>query len=312
VKMTTTASGGTPFNGGKMNHIFQPGRGHYEEGFASPAAQRCFEDPNSIATLKVHGECCLLVKQRPVMTRTTNDVVEGEPAEQQQQQEQDFEWIFCTRLDTKGKPFPPNHVPVPDDGTGVQQQPAVFGKHTYCFVPLPPHYVVGKGEKTSRPGPDTYGAIRAGIAAGALPDPNDPTAPDFITVEWIGKKHQGNMDCLEVDHAITVHGSTIVDIPVRTRAAVEEMARTVSIEGVVFQDGETGERFKLRFDMLDDNSLFAERSKQKVSTPDSTSIKPNVIVAAMDKTTTTTTTTATTTSSSSTTSATEEADGGEN
>ena len=249
-----------PFNGGKMNHIFKPGKGHYEDGFASEAAERCFQDPRSIATLKVHGECCMLVK-RP--KQTTNTPLENE-------------WIFCTRLDTRGKPFPENHVPVPTEADGKAVQPAVFEKHTYCFVPLAKDQVVGKGGKKSRPGPDTYAAIQAGIESSQLPNPNADDTPDFMTVEWVGRKHQGNIDFLPIDHAIVVHGSTVVDIPERTREAVEEMAKTVSIEGVVFQDALTGERFKLRFDMLPD-SLFAKRSKEKQSTPESTSIKPDYI-----------------------------------
>ncbi|KAL7569238.1 hypothetical protein ACA910_016792 [Epithemia clementina (nom. ined.)] len=289
-----------PFNGGKMNHVFTPGKGSYEDSFFSEAAKRCFEDLESIATLKVHGECCILVRQ-PVAPPSSSDTFGGvrsnavtvadkdsnetdaRPSDEGSVQ---YEWIFCTRLDTRGRPFPENHIPVPSQQQTTTSetektmiQPANFEKHTYCFIPLEKDYVVGRGGKKTRPGPDTYAAIDAGVKSGALPHPNSDDAPDYVTVEWIGKKHQGNMDCLDVDHAITVHGSTIVDVPVRTRSAVEQMARDVSIEGVVFHDQKTGERFKLRFDMLVPSCLFAQNSKQKVSRPEFTSIKPIVIKA---------------------------------
>ena len=94
-------------------------------------------------------------------------------------------------------------------------------------------YVVGKGGKKSRAGPDTYAALEAGVLSGALPDPNDDDAPDCVTVEWMDCKHHR----------------------------------------------ETGERFKLRFDMLVPESLFEQKSRGKVITPESTSIKPKVIKA---------------------------------
>ena len=277
--MTTPSIRGSAisFNGGKMSHVFVPGKGRYEEGFTSDTAKRCFEDTSSIVSLKVHGECCILVR-RPITQDPNMSFIDTEGSACPV-----YEWIFGTRLDTKGKSPPENHIPVPtqehtsDRGEAKLLHPAVFQKHTYCFVPLDKDLVVGKGGKKTKPGPDTYAAIDAGVKSGALPDPNADNAPDYITVEWIGRKHQGNMDCLDVDHAITIHGSTVVPIPVRTRAAIEQMAREVSIEGLVFQDRESGERFKLRFDMMVDDSLFAMRTKQRVSTPESTSIKPSII-----------------------------------
>jgi hypothetical protein len=240
------------FNGGKMNHIFTPGKGVYEQTFSCDAAQRCFEDPSSVATLKVHGECCLLTRQPKSET-------------------DDFEWIFCTRHDSKAKPPPEDAIAVPP---GVH--PAKYGKHAYCFLPLDRNKVMGKGMKNTKVGPDTYAAIAAGVANGDLPDPNGPNCPNHIAVEWVGRKHQGNVDNLDVDHGLYIHGSTIVDIPERSREAIERMAHNVSIEGVVFYDRVTGERFKLRLDMFE-GSMFTKNCKQPV-TPESTTIKPKVIV----------------------------------
>jgi hypothetical protein len=339
-----------PFNGGKMRHIFKPGKGCYEDGFSCGDAQRCWQDPNTIVTLKVHGECCILIKT-PIQPQQQQ---QPQQPQQQQQQQQDleqgdngggkdgdilidkaaaaaslicYEWIFATRFDSKGKPFPKNHIPLPlittttnteidDDGrrTVIQPlpQPAVEGQHTYCFTPLDKDAVVGKGSKRSYVGRDTYAAIAAGVKNGNLPDPNNNESggircPDFVTVEWIGRKHQGNVDCLDVDHALYVHGSTVVtDFPPvpRTREQVAAMVATSSnsagdsgggswsMEGVVLYWPVTGERFKLRFDMLVPDSLFAQHMKKKSSealavTPAFTSIKPKVIQAAAASTSTT-------------------------
>jgi hypothetical protein len=62
------------FNGGKMDHIFVPGKGKYEEGFSSPEAEACFLNPQSKATLKTDGACCMLWRQ-------------------------DNKWVFCERQD---------------------------------------------------------------------------------------------------------------------------------------------------------------------------------------------------------------------
>lgn len=239
-----------PFNGGKMNHIFAPGKGVYEETFTCDAARRCFQDTTGNASLKVHGECCLLIKQ--------------------EKSDNEFEWVFCTRYDSKGKPFPNEAIAVP---AGVH--PAKYDNHAYCFIPLDRNKVVGKGSKKTLVGPDTYSAIAAGVASGELPDPNDLDCPNHITVEWVGRKHQGNVDGIDVDHALYVHGSVLVDVPVRTREAVEQMAQTLAIEGLVLYDHVAGEHFKLRFDMFPE-SAFAKNSKLP-GTSHCTTIKPKVI-----------------------------------
>ena len=85
-----------------------------------------------------------------------------------------------------------------------------------------------------------------------IPDPNGDDCPNFITAEWVGKKHQSNMDNILVDHAIVLHGTTKIEIP-RTFKEIEELAKVFSIEGVVLTSNRTGERFKIRFDMFQDS-----------------------------------------------------------
>lgn len=239
-----------------MNHIWTPGRGKYEDGFANAAAERCFHNPATIVSLKVHGECGLLLKTR---------------------KNERFEWIFATRYDTRGQKDPPNDaIPLPSDSP----HPNTYEEHQYWLIPLDPHLITGKGKRKTAVGADTYGAIAAGVACGAIPDPNAPDAPDYISVEWVGRKHQGNVDCIDADHALTIHGSTMVNhlLPLpRSRSQVEALARTESIEGLVLYDPDTTERFKIRLDMFPD-SCFVRNCKLPL-TKETTSIKPNVIMA---------------------------------
>lgn len=226
------------FNGGKMNHVFVPGRGKYEEGYSCPEAKRCFLDPNTRISLKVDGECAMVVRQAG-------------------------RWVFFRRQDNyKGSD---ETIEVP-----AGAQPASFDKHNYCFVKVSPDLVTGKGKRKSQVGPDTYQAIEQAVASGLLPDPTSEGCPEFVTVEWVGRKHQTNIDGWEFDHGLYVHGSSTLEVE-RTRAAVEAMAKVEAIEGLVLEDPITGQRFKLRLDMLPD-SLFAARKKRG----EKSTIKPKV------------------------------------
>lgn len=238
-----------------MNHIFTPGRGVYETGFANEAAARCFHNPNTIISLKVHGECAVLLKTK---------------------KQDGFEWIFATRYDTRGKKDPPTGaIAVPNDSP----QPSKYQDHHYWLIPLDKDLMTGRGKRKTAVGPDTYAAIAAGIASGDLPDANHPDAPAYMSVEWIGRKHQGNVDCIDADHALTIHGSTVLNhlLPVpRSREQVEALARVESIEGLVLYDPDTDERFKIRLDMFPD-SRFVRNCKGPI-TNETTSIKPKVIM----------------------------------
>jgi hypothetical protein len=308
-----------PFNGGKMNHIWTPGKGYYESTFANAAAERCFHNPHTIISLKVHGECALLLKT-PIVDvvvpeEDDEDVLNTTSEEQQDATKKKvspaavpalYEWIFATRYDTRGKKDPPaGAIPLPgvllpepvvDQQNGITDnhnknnsslspQPAVYQDHHYWLLPLEKNLVTGKGQRQTYVGRDTYGAIAAGVAKGAIPDPNQQNeTPSFISVEWIGRKHQGNIDGIEADHAIYLHGSTrlnhLLPYP-RSRAQVEHLAATEAIEGLVLYDPDTTERFKIRFDMvLPHAAKFAQQCNQSPATMTTTSIKPKAIVAA--------------------------------
>ena len=242
-----------------MNHIFVPECGNYKNEFTSQEAERCFKDLSTSVTLKVDGECACLVK-------TCYD-------------DSEFRWDFYRRRDN-----------IKDIEHGTYQrplfpgvQPSSYKKHNYSLVSLPRNYVTGKGNKHSEPGPETYAAIQNGIDKCLIPNPNDPKCPNFITVEWVGRKHQANMDNTPCDHAIAIHGSTKIVIPgERTYENIARLTTEMSIEGVVFESNKTGERFKLRFDMFP-NSLWKQRKKavcgkNKIAVTDKvTTIKPEII-----------------------------------
>jgi hypothetical protein len=296
-----------PFNGGKMNHIWTPGPGYYESTFANEAAERCFHNPRTMISLKVHGECALLLKTLRTNHNNNNNKVSDDfdqdvtaTAADNDDRNRDnaaepatslYEWTFWTRYDSHGKKDPPpGAIPLPvyDDNDDNAIQPAVYQDHHYWLVPLDRNFVTGKGKRQTLVGPDTYGAIAAGVASGDIPDANDPNAPPYISVEWIGQKHQGNIDqCTTADHAICLHGQVVLNhwfpLPQRSRHQIETLATTtLSIEGLVLYDPDTGERFKIRFDMFP-NSLFARRqrnnTKTTIPTIETTSIKPKAIVA---------------------------------
>eukprot|EP00055_Hartaetosiga_balthica_P010615 m.45868 g.45868 ORF g.45868 m.45868 type:complete len:267 (-) comp7238_c0_seq1:1382-2182(-) len=248
------------FNGGKMNHIFKQNEKFlYVNEFTCEAAERCFKDMRAKVTLKVDGECAMLKRgqaEAPVDDNADSNA-------------QLKKWIFYRRQDNyKGEE---ESIPVPEG-----PQPGSFQSHNYSFVPLGATLVTGKGKKKSFVGEDTYAAIDVGVTAGLIPDPNDDSAQEFITVEWVGQKHQLNMDFCPAHHGIVVHGTTPVKVP-RTFEEVAEMAATCAIEGVVFEDGETGERFKLKFTSFQPSLFNLHKRKHKPTTGISTTIKPTII-----------------------------------
>eukprot|EP00056_Hartaetosiga_gracilis_P005396 m.84292 g.84292 ORF g.84292 m.84292 type:complete len:280 (+) comp12153_c1_seq2:145-984(+) len=257
------------FNGGKMNHIFkqtQEGKRLYVNEFTCEAAERCFNDPNATVTLKVDGECAMLKRVK---------VIDDHPSEEDGDDQikndntTSFKWVFYRRQDNfKGEG---ETTPIPDGA-----QPAHFEGHNYCFIPLDENLVTGKGKRKSFVGVDTNAAIRVGVSAGLIPDPNNTSSPKFITVEWVGQKHQQNMDFCPSHHGIVVHGTTPIEVP-RSFEEVAEMAKTCAIEGGVFEDKASGERFKLRFDLFE-GSLFKQHKRtHKPTTSETTTIKPTII-----------------------------------
>lgn len=195
------------------------------------------------------------IAQRALLTGTAYLKVHGECS---MLVKQDDQWMFYMRRDNyKGDD---DQIGIPD---GVQ--PASYGKHNYSLVLLDPK---------SKFGVETYQAIEHGVRRELIPDPTLSDSPDYLSVEWVGKKHQGNVDGVPVDHGLVVHSSCIFEDPPRDIDTLYQMATEVAIEGLIYQDPETGERFKFRFDMCPDSKF-----KKLKRNSDITDIRPTVITA---------------------------------
>lgn len=227
------------FNCGKMTHIFEAAnvgkQYRYSDVFTSEDAKYAFL--NSKMKLKVHGECCCLVKD-------------------------DGKYQFYMRRDNHRGTTP--CIPLP---TGLHTDTYTSGTkaHHYTLV----HLLPDTKTRNSTPGPSTYAAIRQGISNGVLPDPAIDQSPDHISCEWMGIKHQGNSENFKHDHVIVPHHSlpTVAQNVPRTFQAMEDYAGVTNIEGAVLT-GEHGRRYKLRFDMFKNNAW-------KMGYPETT-IKPTV------------------------------------
>ena len=182
------------FNGGKLLHIpktFSEGREmYYTNEFLSDESTETFLDGKAL--LKVDGECTALHRE------LENDK---------------YAWAFYRRQDNyKGncitQKLPSGHQLDTYDQGGKS--------HNYCFLHMPEDYTTGKGTKKSEVGKQTYACITKAVENGNLPDPNKTDCPEWITCEWVGYKHQSNMDGVPYDHALIPHYDDFlpkIDIP---------------------------------------------------------------------------------------------------
>jgi len=226
------------FNGGKLYHIFEAERSEdgfygYTPTFTSDTAKEALEMGD--IHLKVDGENTMIKRE--------NDA-----------------WNFYRRQDNyKGKEVT---IPLPD---GLQ--PAHYSQggkpHNYSYLYVPRDLTTGKGKRRSFPGPDTYAAIQKGVELGLLPDPTSDNCPEFITCEWMGRKHQKNMDGITVDHALVPHIDPFVPALYRgliTLDIFSECARSQLLEGFIFKHP-NGTMFKLRTDMVKGNLWGSTKHK---------------------------------------------------
>jgi len=245
------------FNGGKLTHPFATKRVGkwqltYTEDFTSPEAREALE--KGVKLLKVDGACTVLHKESD--------------------EKGTWSWRFCQRQDNyKGEE---STLDLPEG-----KQPAHYSQggkeHNYCWLPVDPKWVCGKGKRKQFPGPDTYQTISKAVEDGNLPDPSDPEAPEWITCEWVGIKHQKNMDGIPYDHALVLHQESFVSRieGVSSLADFVELAKRECFEGIVIV-AEDGTRFKMRCDMVE-GSLWNKFWKKKPTDPGVTTISPQVL-----------------------------------
>ncbi len=242
------------FNGGKLFHIFQTesqGRNLvYTDQFLNEDAKLAFTQGKGI--LKIDGECCAIHLEET---------------------EHGYMWRFYRRQDNyKGSE---STMPLPD-GAQLDTYDQGGKPHHYCFLPMKVGYATGKGSSRSLVGFNTYQAISNGVKLGLIPDPNDSNAPEWITCEWVGTKHQKNMDGIPYEHAIVPHYEPFLpQISASDFEGFKAMAREECFEGVVFQSPVTNKRYKLRTNMMPEGIIWdCENKKKKPSGPNVTTIRP--------------------------------------
>lgn len=242
------------FNGGKLYHIFQSmvtkrtkwfDVMYYSSEFASEHAKEAFL--NGTPLLKVDGECSIIMK------------VNGEYV------------IYLRRDNYKGDGI---QIQLPD-GKQLSHYSSPDGKeHNYSYILLPKDLQTGKGKKKSAPGPDTYQALQNAILEGVIPDPSSEDAPEFLTFEWVGTKHQSDPDGLGVEHAMISHNEQSLLFPIefeRTFEGVRKLALEHRFEGLVFVH-EDGTRYKVRCEMFEGDVKWNKSNKKEKTT-----IKPKIV-----------------------------------
>lgn len=204
------------FNGGKMQHI-RVVDGKFD--FGSLEAEEAFRQGK--CTLKVHGECACLFR------------IDGE-------------WKLFQRFDVGSK----LGLDVTKTPEGCFALPQGTQASVYTEGGKPHHYFFKECDPKAKATIATLERVKAAADAGRFFSPSSADSPYFVTFEWIGKKHQANVDALPIEHAVHPHGSVQVDFPFeeRTVATVVRLAKEMPIEGLVFQHPVSKALFKMRFD----------------------------------------------------------------
>ncbi len=238
------------FNGGKLYHIHTtvPGERQgslvYTCNFTSRSAAAALQ--HGIKQLKVDGECSALHRE-------------------------DGQWVFYRRQDNyKGAAAT---LPLPAGRQSAQYDQG--GKeHNYCWLRVDRDWTTGKGTRKSAPGPDTYATIDLAVKMELLPDPTGIDAPEWITCEWVGTKHQKNMDGVPYEHALIPHLEPFVPtLEFTTLQEFQEMVCKECFEGVVLIHPD-GTRYKMRSDMSCPESVWEQHYKKKGGV---TTIRPQVL-----------------------------------
>ena len=218
------------FTGGKMPSLFKrhqtPAGYVYVEPPEATDAEALAALRGGHCYLKVHGEAAAL-------TYEEDDVVTLR---------------FLRRRDLRAEPTD-GFVPMPDGANPS----VVHGAraHFYAYEVLPR---TAATKKDASLGSDTYAAAEMAALC------TDQSG--HITVEWVGAKHQGNIDDYPFKHGVVVHSECELagEHTPRTWEALVRFAQTWDVEGLVYQHPVTGKYFKFRFDALP-GALFRDRKR---------------------------------------------------
>jgi hypothetical protein len=244
------------FNGGKLYHIFTTqsdpkGRNlQYTSVFTSEHAREAFTNGSTL--VKVDGECSALHKENG-------------------------KWAFYWRRDNYKTRDGDIIVPLPD-GKQLNTYDQGGKDHFYQLLYCSPDFTTGKGKYISYVGKEIYECIYRGVEDGHLPDPKDGGGPEWITCELVGRKHQSNMDGVPYDHALVPHYAPFLpEIQIESYEKLCEIVKTECIEGVIYRHPD-GTRYKIRFEMVSDDTLWTQRKKNKrPSDNGATTIRPKVL-----------------------------------
>lgn len=238
------------FNGGKLYHTHELVGGDkprslvYVDKFTSADALVALRA--GVKQLKVDGECSALHRE-------------------------DGEWAFYRRQDNYS-----GAEKTLDIAEGKQSAHYNQGgkEHNYSWLRASPQWTTGKGKRASSPGPDTYAAIKLAVEQGHLPDPTQDDCPEWITCEWVGIKHQNNMDGVPYEHALVPHMEPFVpNLKLKSLQEFHDMVRKECFEGIVIVHP-NGTRFKLRSDTTGPGSLWEQYYRKKGGV---TTIRPQVL-----------------------------------
>jgi hypothetical protein len=185
-----TASSNTPgndvqhpvaaFNGGKMMHIFKaddtnPMAWAYFPEYCSDEAEQALKLGRLF--YKIDGSNGMIMVDR-------NGKDDKNPVLRAYE-----------RFDTRGKPFPENHVPIPD---------GLNDKRTYCYIPID---VNVHGKKAKQRNQAMLDVVEANA------DRILQHGQDFVSIEWVGKKFNGTPN-VPHDVAVAIHDEQVCEEPV--------------------------------------------------------------------------------------------------
>lgn len=243
------------FNGGKLYHIFKTisigKKMFYTNEYLSEESQEAFEKGKAL--LKVDGECAVLHRELD---------------------DNKYKWIFYRRQDNyKGN----DRILSLPNGKQSDKYDQGGKNHYYQFLKISENYATGKGKNKSEVGKIVYQSIKKGVEGGYLPDPKINNCPEWITCEWVGSKHQTNIDGIPYEHGIVPHYEPFVPkIEIKSMEKFMEISKEKYFEGVVIQHP-NGIRYKLRCNMISEKNKCERTDKRKNTDPGATDIRPKVL-----------------------------------
>lgn len=240
------------FNLGKLYHVYKTTKRVdsndlvYTGEYLNDETRSLMNDPNTTAELKVDGEATMIVKQvhKYGGYQLTEDTWYNP-------------WQFYRRQDNYRGPC--MSIPLP---AGKQPDTYNQGKpHHYRLLWVDPESGTSKQNKMAQ---ETYAIIRKAAELGILPKLSDKGSTPFISCEWVGKKHQLNLDGIPYDHALVPHlpeFTGITNFP-RTFDGLQRFFEEHVVEGLVLQHP-SGTRYKIRADMFPTSGWVREGDKRR-------------------------------------------------